>query len=133
MKAEDLDTAITLYQEALYSGEELKKYPQLNDLKGIVYNNLGVTHFYKFIELSNQVDSSDPTRLSPELVKPIVENMNNGIKFLKKSVRELEKIDARLKSFEDANVEVTLTDLETKMLFEDFFDPKILDIVKPNF
>lgn len=133
MKAEDLDTAITLYQESLYSGEKLTQYPQLNDLRGIVYNNLGITHFYKFIELSNAVDSSDPTRLSPELVKPIVENMNSGINYLKNSVRELEKIEARIKALEDASSEVTLQDLETKMLFEDFFNPEILDIVKPNF
>jgi tetratricopeptide (TPR) repeat protein len=49
----DLDTAISLYGESIYGSEVLEKNPGLSEMHGIVFNNLGITHFYKFIELSS--------------------------------------------------------------------------------
>ena len=55
LKLENIDYAIDLYNETIQES---------SDLKGIVLNNLGITHFYKFMELSNTVQ--DPTQMSSE-------------------------------------------------------------------
>lgn len=67
LKCEEIDTAIGLYKEALtYDQEVLDKYPQLSQFMGIVKNNLGITHFFKFIELSNMIPNQND--VSPNMV-----------------------------------------------------------------
>lgn len=72
MKCDDLDLAIKLYNEALESKTELQ---------GIINNNLGISHFFKFVQLSEKV--RNPLEMTPEVVKPILESANNAVKCLK--------------------------------------------------
>ena len=61
LKCDDLEMAMKLYNKTFYleEPEMIEKYPQLQDIRGIAYNNLGISHFYKFIEISNGV--ADPS------------------------------------------------------------------------
>lgn len=129
LKCDDLDNAIKLYDECLFLRDEdqetINKYPQLTEMRGIISNNLGIAHFYKFIELSSTVN--DPSQISQEKVEPIVKNLNMALKNLKQSVLYMEEIENRLKHLSSENnensgeSEVDILDLETKLLVEDFF------------
>ena len=84
LKLENLEYAIDLYNETIESP---------SDLKGIVLNNLGITHFYKFMDMSNSIQ--DPTQMSPEQIEGIMENMKMSISCMKQSVVELERFESR--------------------------------------
>jgi hypothetical protein len=77
--------AIELYNEALQFE---------SPMHGIINNNLGISHFFKFVELSEKI--KNPLEMSPDTIIPIVENANLAIKNLKKSVVQLEQFDLRL-------------------------------------
>jgi hypothetical protein len=68
--------------------------------------------------------------MTPEVVQPIVENASKAIKSLKKSVVMLEKFNKRL-NFESDEVQVT--DIETKLLVDEFFDYNNGEIAAENF
>lgn len=72
LECEEIDTAIDLYNQALAHST---KGPQ--DISGIIYNNLGITHFYKFIEAQRVME--DPAAITEEKMKQVVEEMNLSI------------------------------------------------------
>lgn len=64
--------AVNLYNESLETESELH---------GIINNNLGISHFFNFVQLSEKV--KNPLEMTPEVVKPILESANNAVKHLK--------------------------------------------------
>ena len=60
LKCEDLETAMNHYSQAVDLGGD-------NDqMMGIIRNNLGITHFFKFVQLSQEI--KNPAAISPEKV-----------------------------------------------------------------
>lgn len=102
LKCYDLDGAIKLYESTLYleddDQETLAANPDLLDMRAVIYNNLGITHFFNFMELTSTVQG--PDQLKSDQVQPIVNSMQNSIKSLKKSVLHFEQVEQRLKGFE---------------------------------
>lgn len=74
----------------------VEKYPALGQMRGIISNNLGISHFFQFVALSETVQ--DPSQISADKVKPIIDNLNSAIRNIKKSVLYLEQLDERLAS-----------------------------------
>ena len=58
--------------------------------------------------------------------------MENSIKNLKRSVLEFEQIEQRLKGFE-SNPNVNISDVNTKLFFDEFFDTSTKDVLPPEF
>jgi hypothetical protein len=54
-------------------------------LSGVIHNNIGISHFFKFIALSQHIQN--PSDIKPEMIQTIVECQKNAIKNLKMSVR----------------------------------------------
>ena len=109
-------------------------------LDGFIYNNLGISHFYKFIELSQKVQN--PQDISADSVGPIIDSMNNSVSYLKQSVRAMEDFDVRLKELQEQQgeeekgqdqQEVRMIDIETKLFVDEFFDPKVYSPLPPDF
>ena len=104
LECEDIDTAIDLYNQAL---SHSTKGP--HDISGIVHNNLGITHFYKFIDSQRAMD--DPSQMTEDKMKAVFESMNQAITNLKKSVLLIEGFEERLKLGEEEGQEVSMTDI----------------------
>mmetsp|Transcript_24331 Transcript_24331/g.37647 ORF Transcript_24331/g.37647 Transcript_24331/m.37647 type:complete len:215 (-) Transcript_24331:485-1129(-) len=132
----DLDQAVKLFEEALEMGTDVNdKLTSNPQMIGIILNNLGMTHAYKFIDMSNKVE--DPNNLNPELVKPIIDAANNSILNLKKSVLCLEGFPDKLAYLEgneeQEESEVRVVDLQLKLLVDEFFNLDTHEIVTPDF
>ena len=129
LKCQDLEGAIDLYAKAVGSADD-------NDqMMGIIHNNLGITHFFKFVELSQEIQN--PANISPEKVQPVIENANLAISNLKKSVKHFERFDLRLSAFNTESVEgqeeVKLIDIETKLFVDEFFNTEISEVMPADF
>ena len=118
----DLDDAISSFNTILGDGEEAPKAPvnsqHMNDFRGIVANNIGMSYASKFI-LMAQDDS-----LGQDKIKLAVENINEAVKYLKRSVRLIEGFEQRIPKSDgkDEEVEVSVADLEMRHFAKGFFD-----------
>ena len=60
-------------------------------------NNIGLTHFYKFIEHSASI--TDPQGQGMDAMKPLIESFDRSAMYLKNSVYELEMFEKRFAQF----------------------------------
>jgi hypothetical protein len=65
----NLDIAVDLFKGSLTESEETNK--------GYIYNNLGMSHFHRFVMLSQQI--GDPTQAGLDAVKPVIENFEESL------------------------------------------------------
>ena len=77
LKSEDLDLAIDLYNESLKTNTEMR---------GIINNNLGMCHFFKFIQLSKKAKEMNQFEVNSELGRQIIDSAKNAVRCLKLSV-----------------------------------------------
>ena len=73
--------------------ECLETSPQ--QMRGFIYNNLGMIHFHNFCKLSKEIN--DPKDAGADTVKPIIDSFDASILNLKISVREFEEFSSRFK------------------------------------
>jgi hypothetical protein len=69
-------------------------------MKPFLLNNLGVTHFYQFIEKSTQITSQEPGATEKgalDKIGDILGHFDKGMKNLKKSVCTFEEFETRFK------------------------------------
>jgi hypothetical protein len=110
-------------------------------MKPFLLNNLGVTHFYQFIEKSTQVTNQQANSEKGALDKigEILAHFDKGVRTLKQSVRAFEGFDARfaeLDAAETANSsqkEVSMEMLKQKIFVDEFFDPLSKDIIPKDY
>ena len=95
-------------------------------MKAFILNNLGMTHFYSFVQQSSEI--TDPQGAGLDAVKPIIENFNAAILNLKSSVRTFEQFDEKFKIIDQdtkegesqqAKVEMSL--IKSKLFSDEFF------------
>ena len=60
-------------------------------------NNIGLTHFFKFVELGSQI--TDPEGAGLDAVQPLMDAFDKASNCLKNSVYELENFEDRFKQF----------------------------------
>lgn len=71
-------------------------------MKGYVYNNLGITNFYNFIEKSTKLTSQQPNSNEGTLdvVGEIMKHFEVGIYNLKESVQHFENFNAKYEALD---------------------------------
>ena len=59
LKCDDLDGAIDLYNQTLFTGDDdqelVANNPDLTEMRAIIYNNLGISHFFNFMEMTSSM------------------------------------------------------------------------------
>lgn len=104
---ETLPTAKEILYEALQYEDPLHQ--------GYIYNNLGMAHWFDFVIRSSQI--TDPENQLMETIQPLIDNFEDSVYYLKKSIHAFEQFDARFKPLtNDEGVDV---DLVTQKLFVD--------------
>lgn len=93
---EYLDPAKDLYKEAL-------KVEKDNLHQGFILNNLGMTNFYSFVIKSSEI--TDPQGSGLDALKPIIENFEDCIFNLKKSVHAFEQFDKKFELITNTTAE----------------------------
>ena len=114
-----LEPAKDLMKETLACNDPLQR--------GYIHNNLGMTHFYDFAIRSSQI--TDPQQHVLEEMKPIIENFEDGIINLKKSIHAFEMFEERFKPITEANPSlegkeegVDLELVKQKLFVDELFD-----------
>lgn len=64
--------------------------------KGYILNNLGMVNFYTFVAKSSEI--TDPQGAGLDALKPIIENFEDCIHHLKKSIHHFEQFEERFVS-----------------------------------
>lgn len=64
--------------------------------KGYILNNLGMVNFYTFVAKSSEI--IDPQGAGLDALKPIIENFEDCIHHLKKSIHHFEQFEERFVS-----------------------------------
>ena len=136
LQGSQLNEAESLYETAL---EKLTGPNQKNHMKPFLLNNLGVTHFYQFIEKSTQITNQQAGSEKGALDKigEILQHFDKGVRNLKTSVREFESFDDRFKDLEvnaapnatDQSQDVSMERVKQKIFIDEFFDPLAKEIL----
>ena len=99
-------------------------------MKGYIYNNLGIVHFFSFIEKS--VEITDVQQGGLEKVGVVMAHLEKGIHNLKQSICHFEDFQTKFRQLdsndpgtvEKREEEVSLSLIQQKLFIDEFFDPK---------
>ena len=131
LQGSQLTEAESMFNLAL---EKLEGNVIAQPMKPFLLNNLGVTHFYQFIEKSTQITNQTSTseKGAMDKIGEILAHFDKGVRNLKMSVRTFESFDSRfaeLETSEQKTQEVSLEKLKQKVFVDEFFDPSAKDII----
>jgi len=106
----------------------LKQSLELADepTKGYILNNMGMVNFYTFVAKSSEI--TDPQGAGLDALKPIIENFEDCIHHLKKSIHFFEQFEERFKSIQEAAENATEVDLaliKQKLFVDEMFSLKL--------
>lgn len=81
-------------------------------MKGYIYNNLGIVHFFSFIEKSTLITDTQKEQGGIEIIGKLVTHLEKGISNLKLSIQTFEQFDQKFDNLisesKDAEDEVTV-------------------------
>lgn len=91
-----------MFNQAL---EKLEGDKFTQPMKPFLLNNLGVTHFYQFIEKSTQITNQTSTseKGAMDKIGEILAHFDKGIRNLKLSVKTFENFDSRFADLENSD------------------------------
>eukprot|EP00347_Sterkiella_histriomuscorum_P004387 403360655 len=141
----ELDSAEKLFTESLEIAPP--------EMKGYIYNNHGINHFYQFVEKSQSIaqdkemkDVGKPQMLDElagkglDKIQEMLRHMEGAIVNLKLSVRAIENFDTRFKDLEPIHEDTvaypeahqpelkrstSMEQISEKLFLDEFFDPRI--------
>ena len=99
LQGSQLTEAESMFNLAL---EKLEGNVIAQPMKPFLLNNLGVTHFYQFIEKSTQITNQTSTseKGAMDKIGEILAHFDKGVRNLKMSVRTFESFDSRFAELE---------------------------------
>ncbi|CDW76305.1 UNKNOWN [Stylonychia lemnae] len=149
LQGTDLKQAQELLEESLaISGPEMTGY---------IHNNLGINHFYQFVEKSSSIQNAQEINANPQGIDKIasekieqitimIKHLDTSISELKNSVRALENIDVRFKDLQGIHEDTmaykeahqpelkkaSLEQIAQKLFIDEFFDPNLTKEILPK-
>lgn len=114
----------------------------LEQNRGYIYNNIGMLHFYKCVQQTQELGA--PQNVGASAMKPVFDNYFNAVKNLKKSVCAFEDFEGRFGNLEadpssmpqdvkdsidtDEQTMISMQKIKSKLFVEDCFIPKELNL-----